>query len=186
MGVSETGRKCLLPTGVTLGSKEPVSHSVHKREQSLLGALRGETRILPPGQSGVSVDEERGFRWRLGCIQSTVGTERGGGRGSKAAWHLETETQAVGAGGWDTRTRDLAWLGHCAISGPRIMTGTRWESPDICRVSECQERSLRGYDRRLTGELDLGNRGAPHPSPVLGTCVLLASLHPEAAPRTQP
>ena len=148
----------------------PPAHRSHSGVKGTCKPLGAQERAKPPrgplGRDqgpttrtvGWLCGRREGFSMESG-VYPVNGGDRTGGRGGKAARHLETETQAVGAGGRDARTRDLARLGHCAISGPRITTGTWWESLNICRVSECQERSLRGYDRRLTGELDLGNRG---------------------------
>ena len=151
MGVSETGRKCLLPTGVTLGSKEPVSHSVHKREQSLLGALRGETRILPPGQSGVSVAEERGCRWRVGCFRcswgftpSRGGPARGGAgqQGSVAPGNRDASSRGWGLGHQNQRpclARSLCDLrsqnnDRHTVGVPRHLPGERMSREVIERI----------------------------------------------------
>lgn len=99
--VSEKCRMCLLPVGVTLGSKKPVNHSACKREQRLLWGLHGETGVLPAGESGGFVDGERGFQWREGI--SSQRWDSAGVRGGKTVLHLETERQAVGAGAWDPR-----------------------------------------------------------------------------------
>lgn len=70
--------------------------------------------------------KERCCQWGVGVYPVKGGTVEREVRGGKPAQHLQTEMLEVGGvGTQDPGGRDLAWLRHCQILGPRTARGTQ-------------------------------------------------------------